>query len=389
MNMKISAILFCMLCFSTTANGSPKAGFMTSTIVNFAGEMTITVWYPTARKDQDTYHFPGALGVATSVPAGASRDARIKGGKHPLIIAYPGAGAADSRFQYFPNAELLAADGYIVVIPGRNTELFEQQVPLLKDLIDHMLYYHAIRDSIDASRIGAKGYSFGGIGVAALATGDVYGNASDTRVRGIILDEGAVFCGSLHPCTQATVPIMLRDGGQYYDISDMAPEFAAFDNAIPRFRVTLDRVSHLSFSTGVCQLTESFRQDSQAYQQTFGLNRDPRDISYLLDGTATAIGDAAGITAAVNWNLDTFFAGGIGLFGSAGDFCRSEYGGPAPAIAAVGAPLLNEQTVIETLHATDLAFWQTVFGEGQSKRTKLEKAVAKLDTVKSFVMISH
>ncbi len=40
--------------------------------------------------------------------------------------------------------------------------------------------------------------------------------------------------------------------------------------------------------------------------------------------------------------------------------------------------------MIATKQALNLGFWETVFGEGESKKTKLEKAVEKLDTVESF-----
>jgi hypothetical protein len=380
----VTALLLCTLCLTTAAYGDPKAGFMTSELTNFAGTMTITVWYPTSNKEKgpSEYDFDGA------VAADATRDAPIEEGTFPLIITDPGGGGPDTRFTYFPNAELLAADGYIVVIHGRNTQALEAQGALLSDLIDHMLYYHPLRDSIDASKIGAKGLSFGGIGVGSLAGGDRSGNPPDNRVRGVIIDEGALVCNFTF-CEPVTIPVLLRDGGLLGDISDMAPELAALENAFPRFLVTLDAVSHASFVTGFCALSEGARLASLTYQQdVLGgiVEQEPRNLSYFFESLSN--GDDAGTGASFIWNFD-FFTAGDGTFGSAGDSCQSEFGGPAPATPALNAPLLDERTMIETLHATDLGFWETVFGNGNSKKTKLEKAVEKLDTVRSFVKVSE
>ena len=380
----IATMLLSTFCFTTTAYGDPKAGFMTSEVTNFAGTMTITVWYPTSNKAKG----PSEYEFGRLVPAGAIRDAPIKGGTFPLIIADPGGGGPDTRFTYSPNAELLAADGYIVVIHGRNTQAVEAQGALLSDLIDYMLYYHPLRDSIDARKIGAKGLSFGGIGVSSLAGGDRSGNPPDNRVRGVIIDERALVCNFTF-CEPVTIPVLLRDGGLLGDTSDMAPEFAALENAFPRFLVTLDAVSHASFITGFCALGEAARLDSLAYQQdVLGVVEpaEPRNLSYFLESLDN--GDEAGFGASLLWNFD-FFTAGDDTFGSAGDSCQSEYGGPAPVTPALNAPLLNERTMIETLHATDLGFWETVFGNGNSKKTKLEKTVEKLDTVRSFVKVTE
>jgi hypothetical protein len=386
---------------NTAAFGNPKAGFMESVVTNFAGTMNITVWYPTSNsaKGPSAYNFdqpPGFLDPYLDeewAQAGATRDAPIKGGKFPLIVTYPGGGGSETQNQYFPNAELLAADGHIVVTPGRNTQLFEEQGPLLTNLIDHMLDDHALRDSIDANKIGAKGLSFGGIGVASLAGGGVFGNPADTRVRAVIIDEGAGVCSATY-CDTVTIPVLLRDGSPLPGIGDMAPEFAALANAYPRFLLTLNDVTHLSFATGFCGSVELWSQLSLLYQQyVLGgiVEPEPRNISYFFVSSPPSPpgnGDVAGNAASFIWNFDTFVGAG-GTFGSAGDFCRTEYGGTAPADPAINGPILDELVMIETLYATDLGFWQTVFGNGKSKKNKLEKAIEKLDTVKSFVKVTE
>lgn len=388
MKITIVALLLSTCCLSTAAYGNPKAGFMTSEMTNFAGPMTITVWYPTSSKAKgpSNYVFFGGL----DVPAGATRDAPIKGGTFPLIVLYPGGGGPDTRASYFPNAELLAADGYIVVNPGRNTQLQEEQGPLLSALIDHMLYQHPLRDSVDASKIGAKGLSFGGIGVASLAGGDFFGNPPDARVRGVIIDEGIVQCGVIHNCTAATIPILLRDGsplGGIGGLGDMAPQFAAFDNAFPRFLATLYPVSHFGFVTDACLSAEAGRVASLDYQENVlgGIvEPEPRNFAYLF--VAIGNGDLGGIIASLLWHFDALGVGD-GTFGSAGDSCQFEFGGPDPVSPAVNSPLVDQRTMIETLYATDLAFWQDTFSNGSSK--KLEKAVKNLHLVASFSKVTE
>ena len=76
----------------------------------------------------------------------------------------------------------------------------------------------------------------------------------------------------------------------------MAPEFAALENAFPRFLVTLDAVSHASFITGFCALGEVARLDSLAYQQdVLGVvehvsTEAPHRAGFFITGKRSAIG---------------------------------------------------------------------------------------------------
>ena len=72
--------------------------------------------------------------------------------------------------------------------------------------------------------------------------------------------------------------------------------------------------------------------------------------------------------------------------GSAGDYCQSEYGGPIPIPALPG--VMDNQTMIDTKQALNLAFWETVFGNGRSNN-KVKKAVEKLDSVIAFDEVSE
>lgn len=396
MKTTITTFLLFAISFTTTAFGAPKAGFMTSEVTLSVGNVPITVWYPTSNKVKgpSEYIVPeyvlvgDVIGapVELRIPAGATRDAPIKGGTFPLILSNPGGESGNHmRLRNFPNNELLAARGYIVVEAGRTSVDFEVDAELLRSLIDHMLWLHPLRDSIDGSNIGARGLSFGSDAVFNLA-GALLGVAADARVRGVIIDEGFDCDPLFYDCSEVTIPVMLRDGSLLPGpgFGDMAPVFAALDNAVPRFLVTLDNPSHVGFSTGTCGTIEAQRQASLAYQAANGgvVQPDPRNIGYLFSGTAVSIGDTAGYSASIFWNLDILLGSGIGSYG---DYCGPQDGGPVtPGLGTV----MDNQTMIDTKQALNLAFWETVFGNGQSNN-KVKNAIKKLDSVISFVEASE
>ena len=388
MNRTVVLALLSTCLLPLTAYAELHAGFKTSEVTLATGSVEITVWYPTPKKrsDGDAYHaiqtrsLLGVIGPPTQLvlPARAKRDAPIKGGKHPLILNYTGGGQGNHlRLRDIRANELLAARGYVVVAPGRNTTMLASQGPLLSSLIDYMFGESAFWDSIDANRIGARGASFGGLGVLSLAGGDVLGNAPDDRVRAFVVDESVSACadGWIPDCTSITRPLMLRDGSVFSG-SDMATLFSDLDHAFPRFLVTLDNPAHISFSTGQCALIEAQRQASLSYQM---VEPEPRRIGYFPIGLG--LGDTAGVDASLIWNLDLVAP----TLGSAGDFCGPDFGGPVtPGLGSV----LDNQAMIETLHALNLGFWQTAFRDDRSKRTKLEKAASRLDTVQSITKIT-
>lgn len=397
MKNSCAALILATLCYIPAAYGDPKVGFMTTDATLSVGTVPITVWYPTSNQvkgpgeyivpEYELFDFPIGTPVELKMPAGAIRDAAIKGGTFPLILSNPGGDAGNHmRLQNYPNNELLAAQGYIVVEAGRLVIDSSVDTELLRGLIDHMLWEHALRDSIDDTKIGARGTSFGGGPVAALA-GWVAGEAPDERVRGIILDESfpcepEVF----FDCNAVTIPVMMRDGSQLPVFSDMAPAFAALENSVPRFLVTLNNPAHLGFATGQCGLVEAFREASVAYQEDFGVAEvvDPRNLFYsdLNPPSAILIGDTAGFSASLFWNFNFF----VPNLGSVGDFCQTDDGAPEPIPALAG--VMDNQMMIDTKHALNLAFWETVFGDGRSNY-RVEKAVGKLDSVIHFSEVTE
>ncbi len=381
-------LLLSTLCFTTAAYGDPKAGFMTTEGVTLlAGDdpLNVTVWYPTSSKVKGPSEYVTDPGTPfeDSLPAGATRDAPIKGGKFPLIVFNPGGGTGDFwRLLDFPTAELLAADGYIVVAAARNNAAPELQGPLQSGVIDYMLGDHPLSDSIDADKIGLRGLSYGGVGAGSVAGGDIYGNMPDSRVRGVIIDEGHKVC-EVTVCETVIIPMLLRDGNRFGPVppvpdvvGDMSTEFARLEIAFPRFLIKLDNPAHIEFHTFTCPLVEAFVVASLAYQEeVFGVieEPEPRNLSYF--AISQANGDENGTNASGYWNL-------LGY----GDWCQPQFGGPlTPGVGTV----LDYAAMLEAMHVLDGAFWETVFGNGKPKKTKLEKAAEKLDSVVSIIAVKE
>ncbi len=400
MKITILALLLSTLCLTTAAYGDPKAGFMTTEGVTLlAGDdpLRVTVWYPTSNKKKGPSEYlsePGSP-FELRLPAGATRDAPIKGGTFPLIVFNPGGGDSGDfkRILDFPTAELLAADGYIVVNAARNNGLFEAQGPLQSGLIDYMLSGHPLRDSIDADKIGLRGLSFGGHGAGSVAGGDTYGNPPDPRVRGVIIDEGFGVCVGTF-CESVTIPMLLRDGSDYGeappflgdDIGEMASEFALLQNSFPRFLISLENPAHSEFHTATCPFNEALRLASLAYQAGLPggiVEPEPRNASYFF--TAIGLGDGAGAQVSFLWNQATLFPG-IPNLQDNGDWCQPQYGGPlTPGVGTT----MDSATMLEAMYVLDRAFWETVFGNGNPTKTKLEKATETLDSVVSIIAVKE
>lgn len=391
MKSTIVALFLSTLCVTTAAYGNPKAGFMTTEGVTvLAGDdpVRVTVWYPTSNKKKEPSEYVVDQGTPGELryPASATRDAPIKGGTFPMIVFNSSGGQGDThRIFNFPTAELLAADGYIVVNAERNNQAFEAQGLHQSGLIDYMLWYHPLRDSIDADKIGLRALSFGGLGAGSVAGGDVYGNLPDPRVRGVIIDEGFGVCdpdlGTT--CETVSIPVLLRDGSSlgavppFPDlIGDMSREFALLENAFPRFLINLRNPDHSEFNTWSCPFTEALRLASLAYQEdVLGgiVEPEPRNLSYFQ--VSQSNGDGAGTAASGFWNLAGY-----------GDWCQPQFGGPlTPGVGTI----MDSATMLEAMYVLDRAFWETVFGNGKPKKTKLEKAAETLDSVVSIISVKE
>ncbi len=407
--VKFTSLLFVTLLAISTYSDAKDAGFAvgfrTEAVDVYTGSavrhVNVTIWYPTSSRETAQHSYqtvivnselgfpvPGGSPAAISIPSPflAQRDAAVKPGRYPLILKYSGGGNGDHlRLRNIPNNELLASRGFIVVETSRDTSNAAEQNPLLSGVITHMLEASAVRGFIHEKKIAVRGVSFGAMGVLSLLGGDQYGNAPDSRVQAAIIDEGIPApCDFVSDCMDIKVPVMIRGGSRTAPPGTQGG-FDEFINAVPRYLVTLDSPTHLSFDTGTCALIEAQRSASVDYQTALnGAAVDPRNLAYL--GTGFVSGDTAGFNVSLLWNFEFFLFNvfNINLFGigSGGDFCQSQHGGPSTTYTDVD---LTSQQMIETLAALEEAFFKSAMGKAQGL---VEKTAQNLDTV-SGVRVAH
>jgi predicted dienelactone hydrolase len=169
------SILLAALTLSAGAVGaatpSDNIGFEIRTIAPPGGPpMQIGIWYPTTAAAS-----PQRLGGWTQVVA---PDAEPAAGPHPMVVFSHGNGGWFAG--HYDTAEALAHAGFVVAAlthPGDNYEDKTRQTDMpdrprdLHRLIDYMVADWRGRDSVDAGRIGAFGFSAGGFTVLAAAGG--------------------------------------------------------------------------------------------------------------------------------------------------------------------------------------------------------------------------
>jgi predicted dienelactone hydrolase len=161
----IRLILLCLLFTLTnvTSAATANAGFM-RLITSGEYEVPVAIWYPT-KAAQVTWN-------AGPYVIGATPDAPIVEGKHPLIILSHGSGG--SEFGHADLAQTLARHGYIVAAPrhlgdsydapeGRGTKIQTHGRPWqVEATLDAVLNDKRLAASIDSTRIGMTGFSAGG-----------------------------------------------------------------------------------------------------------------------------------------------------------------------------------------------------------------------------------
>jgi predicted dienelactone hydrolase len=181
------------------ARGTSTAGVRTGTVVDDARHRRLVyeVWYPaepTRAAERDSFTMPGRPNASAQQ---AVRDATPRRGSHPLVV-FAHSSYGDRRQSSFLTTHL-ASHGYVVVAadhagnsaadlvarigaaPMTPTErdayierIIADRVPDLRALIDRVIDGAAgeVSTTIDASRVGAVGWSFGGWSVLALPEQD-------------------------------------------------------------------------------------------------------------------------------------------------------------------------------------------------------------------------
>ncbi|HEX3365555.1 alpha/beta hydrolase family protein [Phenylobacterium sp.] len=159
------------LAWAGLAHAGP-VGFETAS-APVAGDkpLALTIWYPTEATERPT---PLALYIQSVAPGGAPA-----GRGHPLVVISHGTGGSNA--DHYDTARALAAAGFVVAAPthtgdtqgdrSRSTRITERPAELSR-VIDYMTRDWRGRDTVDATKIGAFGFSSGGFTVLGAIGGE-------------------------------------------------------------------------------------------------------------------------------------------------------------------------------------------------------------------------
>jgi predicted dienelactone hydrolase len=133
--------------------------------------LAVTIWYPTDTPERPT---PLAL-YSQSVAPGAAPS----GKGHPLVVISHGTGGSNT--DHYDTARALAAAGFVVAAPthtgdtrgdrSRSTRITERPAELSR-VIDYMTHDWRGHDTVDATKVGAFGFSSGGFTVLGAIGGE-------------------------------------------------------------------------------------------------------------------------------------------------------------------------------------------------------------------------
>lgn len=169
-----------------------------------------TIWYPADTSAGESEQWVGDPAHPFAIAGRAARDAKLatSTAKFPLVLLSHGSGGSALMMAWL--GTVLAAHGYIAAAvnhPGNNaletytiqgfTLGWERAVDLSK-VLDGMLADREFGRRIDAGRVGAAGFSFGGYTTMELAGG--IGKLDVQAIQGR--------CGSPHPTDSLCTPIL-------------------------------------------------------------------------------------------------------------------------------------------------------------------------------------
>jgi len=240
--------------------------------------LQVDVWYPV-----DSVHEGGPKSRYEIPIFGSAEAPRALDGppiskreRFPLVIFSHGNGGI--RFQSFFLTEVLASHGFVVVAPDHtgNTlidllvgpspiPLFDMAVLRIEDvkfLITTMLARNvsagdAFAGTIDPTRVGVTGHSFGGFTSLGVKTGFLGRVTPDPRVRAIAPLAPASFVFDDAALASITVPTLVV-GGTLDETTEIVPEATRpFELVGSRsaYRAWIQDAGHFSFSN-ICDLAQ-------------------------------------------------------------------------------------------------------------------------------------
>lgn len=171
--MRLLAIIALGVMLGAASASAEGVGFRDIHVEAGGERLRIALWYPADAGSGQTTVGPFTMAV--------SRDARVGGGRHGLVLVSHGTGGG--RFNHRGTAIRLAEAGYIVAAPehagdswrdGRHSGTsanWRRRPRQLSAVLDRLLGDDELGPRIDPARIGAVGHSAGGYSVLALIGG--------------------------------------------------------------------------------------------------------------------------------------------------------------------------------------------------------------------------
>lgn len=160
---------------ATSRRTDRPVGFQVVRVESPSGPIAVALWYPTVETPRATTFISGHL-------LSVARDARVEGAGLPFVVISHGNDG--SALSHVDLAMDLANAGYVVAAPthaGDNyadrsrqasPALYSERAGQVRATVDYVLKRWSHRAAVDASRVGAYGFSAGGFTVLTLAGGD-------------------------------------------------------------------------------------------------------------------------------------------------------------------------------------------------------------------------
>lgn len=172
--LAIAAAALAALFVGTARTSERPVGFQVARVESPSGPVAVALWYPTAATPWPTTFVGGQL-------LDVARDAPVAGRDRPVVLISHGNGG--SALSHVDLAMALAGAGFVVAAPthaGDNhadasrqgaAALYSQRTGQMRAVLDHVLARWAGAPHVDATRVGAFGFSAGGHTVLSLVGG--------------------------------------------------------------------------------------------------------------------------------------------------------------------------------------------------------------------------
>lgn len=172
--LAVLVLVLAVVLVAGARRGENPVGQQVARVETPDGPVAVAIWYPTTARAWPTTLIGAQL-------LQVAKDGPVKGGQLPLVVMSHG--NSGSAFGHTDLALALASAGYVVMAPthaGDNfadasrqgsPALFSQRAAQLRATVDFALTGWKDAGHVDATRVGAFGFSAGGFAVLTLAGG--------------------------------------------------------------------------------------------------------------------------------------------------------------------------------------------------------------------------